>query len=98
MGFYSYKLNETLALDTGTYNYLLDSMRRSKARDRLETLQLHIYSKVSQSKAEEIHKNLVKKANPPSVIAKRAVKSEDIRGFDGAKIASIEDAIRAKNG
>ncbi len=67
-------------------------MKRAQAKARLELLELHVYTRTSKATAEAIHKKLVRTANPPAEIAKRAVTNDDLRGFGG----SIEDAIKGK--
>lgn len=88
--YYNVSKSEVMNMKLDDYNFDLDNMKRAKARERLDLLELHIYTKVKQDTANKIHKKLVKTSNPPSEVAKRAVTNDDLKGFGG----SIEDAVK----
>lgn len=72
------------------YIFHFENMERSKAKERLNQLELHVYAKSKEATQTAIHRKLVRTANPPSEVAKRAVTTDDLDGFGG----SIENEIK----
>jgi len=94
MNYYSYKYDEVMKMDNGLYVYLNKNMKHAKAKNKLEELELLIYTKTSETNRNKIHKKLHKQATPQVEQAKRAVTSDDLKGFG----VSIDDLVKAKNG
>lgn len=93
LNFYSqWNYQDILKMPQAEYNFHLENMKRCKARERLELLQLHIYTAAKDATQTAIHKKLVREANPPAEIAKRAVNNDDLAGFGN----NIEDVIKGK--
>ncbi len=76
------------------YVFLYQNMIHAKAKNRLDDLELLMYTKTSESNRNKIHKKLHKLATPEVEQAKRAVTADDLKGFG----VSIEDLVKAKNG
>ena len=76
------------------YVFLYQNMIHAKAKNRLDELELLMYTKTSESNRSKIHKKLHKLATPEVEQAKRAVTVDDLKGFG----VNIEDLVKAKNG
>ena len=94
MNYYSYKYNEVIEMSHEQYSFLHKNMIHAKAKNRLEDLELLIYTKTSDTNRNKIHKKLHKTATPQAELEKRAVTTADLKGFG----VSIEDLVKAKNG
>ncbi len=94
MNYYSYKYIEVMEMINSDYVFLYQNMIHAKAKNRLDDLELLMYTKTSESNRNKIHKKLHKLATPEVEQAKRAVTADDLKGFG----VSIEDLVKAKNG
>lgn len=94
MNYYSYRYDETMKLDSHEYGYLFESMKKAKSRDRLKMLEIYSFPHIADDKRDKLLKRLNMEAEAKEMMAKRAVSSDDLKGFG----VSIEDVVRAKNG
>lgn len=94
MNYFGYKYEEVINMSSMDYFFLFNNMTHAKAKSRLEKLELLIYTKTSDANRSKIHKKLHKLATPKAEQEKRAVTTDDLKGFG----VSIEDIVKAKNG
>ena len=95
MSYYSYRtISEVEEIKFDEYCFMLENMNRAKAKEKLDLLELIIYPQTSDQNRKVIHKRLVKEAVPSAELAKRAVTTDDLKGFG----ISIEELTKANDG
>ena len=91
---YPVKYEEVIEMGFDQYSFLMENMNHAKARKKLEDLELFIYPHTKDENRSKIHKKLHKQATPQVEQAKRAITTDDLKGFG----VSIEEIAKAKNG
>ena len=84
MQFYGYRLNEVLDLSSTDFFYLIAVMKKVKATNRIEALQVSAYPHLKPSEAKKVHKKAYKDSEPDDVSEKNIIKLSDInRALNG---------------